>query len=170
MSGPVSNFDMELFTDAAGGAGFGAYFQGQWSAGSWPQAWLEAGFTKNLVLSELFPVVLAVELWGAAFRDRKVRFHGDNMGVVQVINRVTASSPPVIRLLRHLVLRCLQLNIFVYAVNLPGVENVVADAPSRFQWDRFRELVPEAEEQGVPCPEWLWRILLESGPTGSEGR
>ncbi|XP_040211442.1 uncharacterized protein LOC120942272 [Rana temporaria] len=170
MSGPVSNFDLELYTDAAGGSGFGAFFQGQWSAGPWPQSWLSAGFTKNLVLLELFPVVLAVELWGTSFRDRKVRFHGDNLGVVQVINRVTASSPPVIRLLRHLVLRCLQLNVFVYAVHLPGVENVVADALSRFQWDRFRELVPEAGERGVPCPEWLWQIPLESSPPGLKNR
>ena len=87
-----------------------------------------------------------------------------------MINRVTASSPPVIRLLRHLVLRCLQLNVFVYAVHLPGGDNVVADALSRFQWDRFRELVPEAEERGVPCPEWLWQIPLESSPPGLKNR
>lgn len=67
-----------------------------------------------------------------------MRFHGDNLGVVQVINRITASSPPVIRLLQHLVLRCLQLNVFIHAVHLPGVENVIADALSRFQWERFR--------------------------------
>lgn len=63
MSGLVSNFDLELFTDAAGSTGFGAFFQGQWSAGPWPQSWVDAGFTKNIVLLELFPVVLAVELW-----------------------------------------------------------------------------------------------------------
>lgn len=170
MSGPVSNFDLELFTDAAGSTGFGAFFQGRWSAGPWPQSWVQEGFTKNLVLLELFPVVLAVELWGASFRDLKVRFHGDNMGVVQVINRVTASSPPVIRLLQHLVLRCLQLNVFIHAVHLPGVENVIADALSRFQWDRFRELAPEAEQQGVPCPDWLWEIALESSRDGLSGR
>lgn len=127
---------------------------------------MEAGFTKNLVLLELFLVVLEVELWGASFRDLKVRFHGDNMGVVQVINRITASSPPVIRLLQHLVLRCLQLNVFIHAVHLPGVENVIADALSRFQWDRFRELALEAEQQGVPCPEWLWGIALASSQDG----
>ena len=160
MAGPVSNFDLELYTDAAGSTGFGAFFQGKWCAGPWPQDWVDAGFTKNLVLLELFPVVLAVELWGAEFRDRKVRFHGDNLGVVQVINRVSASSPPVVRVLQHLVLRCLQLNIFVHAVHLPGVENVIADALSRFQWDRFRELAPEAERHGEPCPDWLWRVAL----------
>ena len=160
MTGPVSNFDLELYTDAAGSTGFGAFFRGRWSAGPWPVSWVEAGFTRNLVLLELFPVVLAVELWGAEFRDKKVRFHCDNLGVVQAINRVSASSPPVVRLLQHLVLRCLQRNVFIHAVHIPGVENVIADALSRFQWDRFRELVPGSEQHGVPCPEELWRIAL----------
>lgn len=116
---------------------------------------MEAGFTKNLVLLELFLVVLEVELWGASFRDLKVRFHGDNMGVVQVINRITASSPPVIRLLQHLVLRFLQLNVFIHAVHLPGVENVIADALSR----------------GTGSESWRWRrsnkgYLVPSGCGG----
>lgn len=170
MSEPVSNFDLELFTDAAGSTGYGAFFHGQWSAGTWPGEWIEVGFTKNLVLLELFPVVLAVVLWGGAFKDRKVRFHGYNLGVVQVINRITASFPPVIRLLQHLVLRRLQLNAFIHAVNLPGVENVIADALSRFQWDRFCELAAEAERHRVPCPEWLWGIALASSPDGSGSR
>lgn len=86
---------------------FGAFFQGKWSAGPWPQSWKEAGLVKNMLLFERFPVVLAVELWGESFRNLKVRFPVDNLGVVQVINKVSAASPPVVRLLRHLVLRCL---------------------------------------------------------------
>lgn len=111
MSGPVSNFDVELVTDAAGSTGFGAYFQGRWSAEPWPQSWERAGFLGNLVLLELFPVVLALELWGEACRNLKLRINCDNMGVVQVVNRMSASSHPVIRLLRQLVFRCLSLNI-----------------------------------------------------------
>lgn len=55
MAGPVNNFDLELYTDAAGSSGFGAFFQGKWSAALWPQSWIDAGFTRNLVLLELFP-------------------------------------------------------------------------------------------------------------------
>lgn len=80
------------------------------------------------MLLELFLVLLPVELWGASFRDLKVCFHGDNLGVVQVINKVSASSPLVVRLLQNLVLRCLQSNVFIHAVHLPGTKNVIADA------------------------------------------
>lgn len=45
----------------------------------------------------------------------------------------------------HVVLRYLILNIAVCAVHIPGVDNGVADAHSRLQWDRLRLLAPEAE-------------------------
>ena len=170
MAGPISNFDLELFTDAAGSAGYGAFHRGAWSAAPWPGAWQVAGLVSNLVLLELFPVVVALEIWGAEFRNLKVRLHCDNLGVVQVINRASASSQPVVRLLRYLVLRCLRLNVFLYAVHIPGVKNDIADALSRFQWDRFRELAPAAEQRGFPCPEWLWGIALGSSLDGSGSR
>ncbi|XP_077309137.1 uncharacterized protein LOC143928250 [Lithobates pipiens] len=166
MSGPVSNFDVALVTDAAGSTGYGAFFQGRWSAEPWPRSWKEAGFLGNLVLLELFPIVLALELWGESCRNLKLRINCDNMGVVQVVNRMSASSPPVIRLLRQLVLRCLRLNVFLYAVHIPGVENALADSLSRFQWDKFRELAPGAEAVGIPCPGWIWALPLESPRAG----
>lgn len=99
MGGPISNAELVLFTDAVGSAGYGAYFQGQWSAEGWPEDWRLAGFLKNLVLLDLFPIVLVVEIWGEAFCIKKVRFHCDNMGVVSAINSTSACSPPVVRLL-----------------------------------------------------------------------
>ncbi|XP_075715671.1 uncharacterized protein LOC142750558 [Rhinoderma darwinii] len=156
---PVSSVDLELYTDASGACGFGAYFQGQWCAGVWPDTWHECGFVRNLALLELFPIVVAAELWGDCLRDRRVRFVCDNLGVVQAVNAQTANSPPVVRLLRHLVLRGLMLNAHFVAVHIPGVLNSVADSLSRQQWDRFRLLAPGAESHGLPCPEHLWKVV-----------
>ncbi|XP_072259315.1 protein-glutamine gamma-glutamyltransferase E-like [Pyxicephalus adspersus] len=63
--------DLELFTVAAGSMRFGAYFQGRWCVGAWPQEWVEAELVKNLVVLELFPIVVSVELWGEALADKK---------------------------------------------------------------------------------------------------
>lgn len=115
----------------------------------------------NLVLLELFPIMLMVELWKQEFRNKRVRFHCDNLGVVQAINSISASSPLVVRFLRHLVLQCLCLNCYVCAVHVPGVKNNVADALSRLQWDKFRLLAPEAKQQGMPCLDHLWDISFE---------
>lgn len=97
------------------------------------------------MLLELFPIMMAVKLWGEEFKDRRLRFHRDNMEVVHAINSLLALSLPVVCLLRHLVLRYLTWNIVMSAVPISGVKNEVADALSRLQWDTFRRLAPEAE-------------------------
>lgn len=107
-------------------------------------------------LLELFPFVLAVELWGETLSNKKVWFNCNNMGVVSAINNISASSPPVIRLLRYLAHSCLRKNALIYAVHIPGVDNKLSDALSRFKWDEFRSLAPESEPKG------LWKFALES--------
>ncbi|CAJ0925439.1 unnamed protein product [Ranitomeya imitator] len=92
----LNAFDCEIYTDAAGGAGYGAYCAGKWSVGVWPEEWRQNGLTKNLALLELFPIVVAAFIWGENFKDRRVRFHCDNLSVVSVINSLSSSSPPVI--------------------------------------------------------------------------
>lgn len=37
-----------LFTDASGAKGYGAYFQGQWSAEPWHKSWRASGITETL--------------------------------------------------------------------------------------------------------------------------
>lgn len=157
----ADSVDFELFTDASAGHGYGAYFQGQWCAGPWPDSWREASLLSNLALLELFPIVLAMEIWGDRLRNRAVYFNCDNMGVVQAVNQQSANSPPVLRLLRHLVLRGLYQNSWFVAKHIPGVSNSVVDALSRLQWDRFCVLAPEAEQCRIPCPKWLWSVVWE---------
>lgn len=151
-----SNVDLELFTDAAGSRGFGAVFGVEWCADTWPQEWIDRGYCSNLTLLELFPIVVAIELWGGTMQNRRICFWSDNSSVVHGINNLTSSSPPVLSLLRHLVLRCLEWNIWFRARHVPGRDNIVADALSRFNWQVFREHLPGARESGSPCPLHLW--------------
>ncbi|XP_040273667.1 uncharacterized protein LOC120989530 [Bufo bufo] len=160
MGAAISSADLDLFSDASGWCGYAVYCRWQWSAEAWPVEWKQADFLSNLVLLELFPIVLATELWGDWLRNRRVRFYCDNMGVVRAINSQTANSPPVLNLLRHLVLRGLRLNACFVSVHVPGVNNSLADSLSRFQWDRFRSLPPGAGVQGLPSPQWFWSVAL----------
>lgn len=56
--------------------------------------WIAQGFTANLLLLELFPIIVAVELWGSRLANWSIVLWCDNLGVVQAINNQRCSSPP----------------------------------------------------------------------------
>ncbi|XP_053164753.1 uncharacterized protein LOC128350441 isoform X1 [Hemicordylus capensis] len=150
--------ELQVHSDAAGGAGFGVYFRGRWCYGCWPVGWERAGITRDLTFLELFPIVVAVHLWAGEFSNSTVQFWCDNQAVVQVVNSQTSRSPRVMGLVRAFVLQCLRANILFVARHVPGLQNDIADALSRFQLDRFRELAPEAMRDPEVMPEALWRL------------
>lgn len=104
----VSSRDLALFTDPAGSLGFGDVLGKEWDAGEWPQPWRDGSLCRNLTLLELFPIIAAVEIWGSSLSNKRVCFFSDNMAVVHCVSKLSSSSPPVLALLRHLVLRCLR--------------------------------------------------------------
>ena len=62
--------DLELFTDASGGLGFGVYFHGHWLNGSWPPNLLDC----SIQWKELYPIALACLLWGSQWRAKNCSF------------------------------------------------------------------------------------------------
>lgn len=122
------------------------------------QLQVEQGLVKNLDLLELFPILVAVVIWGEMFRNRKVCFHCVNLGVVMAINQLSASSPPVVKLLQQLVLECLSINAWIVAKHVPGVSNEITDSLSRSQWERFRRLTPKTDLVRVEYLVHLWML------------
>ena len=155
----VSNEDMQLFTDSAGGTGFGAYFAGKWAYGSWPQSWVVQGIIDDITVLELFPLLVSLHIWGEHLRNKKILFRVDNFAVVHIVNSMTSKSDRVMSILRAFTLQCLKLNIAVKAQHLSGCLNRVADSLSRLQFQKFRELVPDAEPTPTPVPNHLWNIF-----------
>jgi hypothetical protein len=68
----------------------------------------------------------------------------DNEALVSVLNNQTSREPLVMILVRRLVLHCLHNRILITAKHVAGVNNGAADALSRFQMQRFREILPGA--------------------------
>ena len=73
---------MKLFTDAAGSKGYGANFGDHWFYGAWPESWKSF----NIAFLELFPVVIALHIWGTTMANRCVAFYTDNVAIVDIIN------------------------------------------------------------------------------------
>ena len=147
--------DMQFFTDASG-VGFGGFYQGNWFQGKWPAD----GFSKNHSIAwlELFPIVVAVSLWGKSLSCKRVVLRCDNEAVVTILNKQTSKCPLIMRLMRFLVLQCLKLNLIFKAIHVPGKENNIADSLSRFQMARFAEMAPEAAGEPAVVPNFLWKI------------
>ena len=61
-------------------------------------------------------------------------------------------------LLRHLTLLTMQFNIYLHAVHIPGKQNDIADAISRFQFQRFRHLALDADINPYPLPDILMTL------------
>lgn len=158
----VNNDTLQLFTDGAGNSllGCGAFFNGKWVQFQWPGEWENQPIMKDITLLELIPIVLAMFVWGFEFKNQKILFRIDNLALVNIINSRTSKSKRIMSLVRPLVLFTMMYNIQFKAKHIDGAKNQIADAISRFQMNRFRELVPDAKHasEAIP-PEFLGTIL-----------
>ena len=81
--------------------------------------------------------MLALRLRGSVLQNKRVVFWSDNQAVVAIINRQTSRCPQIMKLVRKLVVRCLEWNIHFKARHVRGIDNSIADALSHFQMARF---------------------------------
>lgn len=150
----LTTSSLHLYTDAAGGSGFGAVFGSHWFYGQWPVQLSPF----HITFKEFFPIVLAVELWGPLLQDKCIIFHSDNMAVVHILNSQTSKEPFIMVLVRRFVLSCMRYNILTQAEHIPGVTNILPDLLSRLQIAKFRELAPHADPEPTPLPPDLLKI------------
>ncbi|KAJ1187758.1 hypothetical protein NDU88_004528 [Pleurodeles waltl] len=151
-------WDVQIFWDEAGAAGFGIYWEGRWCAEEWLTEWKNGG--RSIAFLELFPLAVAVCLWGSPLWHKCVLFRVDNLAVVQLVNQQLAQDVQVLQLLRVFVLRCLQNDIFFRALHVPGVNNDKADALSRSQWDRFHGVLTSGDSTPIGQACELIRVML----------
>lgn len=121
-----SFLSLNLYTDASN-SGFGGYLGTSWFAETWPQAFTDL----HITIKELFPIVLALELWDDRLADKCITFHFDNLSVVYVVDKQSSKDKFVMRLVRRLVIKCMTYNINFQAALLPGIDNTFADLLSR---------------------------------------
>jgi hypothetical protein len=159
-------YDLELYTDASSTVGFGGYFQGHWFSDTWPSD-IPCPTDKDISMAfrELYPIVVAALLWGHLWQTKRILFHCDNLATVQIIHKGRSKVQDIMPLMRQLTWQSVQHNFCVYAKHLPGTKNTIADALSRLQMQRFRELAPYADRSPHKCPtlqEVLWTPHLPS--------
>lgn len=143
--------DLHLYTDASGTLGYGAFLDTEWFYGAWPDVWV----SYNITLLELFPIMAALSLWGEQLANKRILLHTDNMALVHILNTQTSREGKIMMLVRKLVVTCMRHNIHFKAQHVPGICNQLADALSRQQVERFKELAPGAQPLPTQLPPHL---------------
>ena len=80
------------------------------------------------------------------------------------MNFLSSKSGRVMHFFWVFMLHCLHCNIVFQAWYVPGIDNVVADALSQQQIDRFRVLVPVSQPDFLPVEVWSFGGLKPIGP------
>ena len=148
---------LQLFTDSSSTIGFGGVFASQWFSGTWSDS--TRGL--NIALLELYPICLAIKIWGNQLSNKCIQLNSDNMAVVHIINSFTSKDLSIMTLLRQLVLDCMAANILVRSVHLPGALNTCSDLLSRSQVSKAKQLFPHLQQHPVKIPhQWTLDQLL----------
>ena len=158
--------DFEMASDAAKSKGLGIIFDRAWIVAAWPRA---STVDIHISVLELISIVVAAHVWGSAWERRRVLFYSDNSAAVASIESGLPRHPHLAFLIRELAQLSILGNFSVKAVHVPGKLNVVADAISRFDFQEFRRLRPDANRDATPIPEGLLRRLVlatTSTPSG----
>ena len=101
---------------------------------------------------ELYPIVVALNVWGAHFAQKSIVFHTGNLALVHIINKQSCKEKATMVLVRHLVLLCLHYNILFKAVHILGKLNTLSDLLSRQQIATFRKMAPWADHHPIEIP------------------
>ena len=147
---------IQLFTDASGSFGFDVYFNGAWFRGDLqPHQQLPK---RSIQWQELFAIVAAALTWGHLLEGQRIKFHCDNLPIVQAWTNQFSKHPGVMELLRTLFFIAAQHSFTVSLVHLTGRLNCIADALSRNQISRFFSLAPQANQLPTPVSHKLGEL------------
>ena len=138
--------EYHIWTDASGSFGCGAVApsQEEWIQWRWSNCTPDGAESveESILWMELFPIVLAMAVWGRRWEESNVIIHCDNMGTVAVVNSGYSKAAPVMHLLRCLFFSRARFQFTLQAVHTPGVQNTWADAVSRNNISWFLSQVP----------------------------
>ena len=154
----VASPRLHLFTDSAASLGYAGIYGSHWFYGQWPRDMDPF----HIQILEMYPIMVAVHMYGYLMKNHCVTFMSDNEAVVAIINKMSSRDKVVMSLVRPLVLTCLRHNILFRAEHIPGKLNIEADLLSRLKVKEFKEVATRArpEPDKIPAnllPEALFK-------------
>ena len=155
---PTNSPELEFSTDASGSLGYGAFFNNFWFQGKWSRHFHTHKEQQSIAWKELFPVYLACSVWGHFWSSKRIVLWCDNVSVTQILNSKSSKINKIMDLVRKITVQTLIHNFTLSAKHVPGLDNSVADALSRFQMHRFHQLAPNAYQHPTIIPASLIQV------------
>ena len=153
----VSSEDIDMYSDASGTIGFGAYCGTEWTFGAWDKSFL-AEQNPSIEFLELFALTVGVLNWIWLFKNKKVALFCDNEAAVAMVNSSVSKCKRCMVLLRIITLEGLIHNVKISAKYVNTKANGKSDALSRLDFDRFWKLAPYMNDMPSQIPQEVWPI------------
>jgi hypothetical protein len=124
---PLPNYCFATDACPSGGGGFCGI---DWFHVNWHLDYPEFEMSHINVL-ELLTVVVALKRWGPVLAGNHVRIRSDNTATVAALNKSTSRSSLLMPLVREIFWLCVEFDVALSCVYIPGKENILADRLSR---------------------------------------
>ena len=155
---PPDSFGPSITSDASGSWGCGAFISinYSWFQVKWPEAWSSV----NIAAKELFPIVVAISIWGPFISEKCIFIYSDNSAVVSTLSSRSAKDKFMSHLLRCLFFFMAHYNVAYRVFHLAGKRNSAADALSRNKLSDFLSIFPQAPKTPSLIPPSLLSMLF----------
>ena len=155
--------ELNFYSDASGARekGFGAVYKSFWTYSAWEKGFIEK-YKPSIEYLELYALCIGIFTWGKYLKNSRFWIFCDNESVERMVNNITSGCKNCMKLIRMLVLRCLDLNLRIFVKHVSSKDNYLADSLSRIRLDHFWKKVREDEIRmnlvPDPLPEELWPV------------
>ena len=122
--------------------------------------WAIPQVQQSTAYKELFHVEITAHLWGSQWTRRHILFHSDNAAMIAILCARSSKVPVLMHLLRELLHCAARFGFTFTSCHVPGLQKKIADALSRFHWQEFRQLAPEAQPSPCQIPQPLLDRLI----------
>ena len=102
---------------------------------------------QHICVYEMLAILVAILLWGAHIRNKRIIVHCDNSSCVSLLNTGRCRDKLMVCIARNIWLKCAQDNIQIKGLHIPTTENRLPDLLSRWSLsdsipDQFMSLLP----------------------------
>ena len=140
--------------------GMGSIYKNSWIQGYWGERFIDEE-SPNIEFLELFALVAAILTWGHCqeLTNTRIIIFCDNQASQQMVNNLASNCSRCMKLIRILTLNNLQFNRRVFVKYVASKSNILADALSRGDMNRFWKNAPKTMDK-KPCtlPPQIWPV------------